>query len=114
MAFSPPQPKRLPSPSLAPSPRRSKSSTPVAVAGEHASVLLRTAAARERDYGGTLLRGDVPALELKAVAGREGHVLVGGAQVRGRHVRSHHVRAHVAEGEPADELARHHECSNRQ
>ena len=40
----------------------------VAVADEHAGVRLRSAAAREGDHGGAVLRGHVPPLELEAVA----------------------------------------------
>ena len=64
---------------------------PVAVADEHAGVRLRAAAARERDHSSAVLRRHVPALEAEAIAGREGHVLVGRAEVRRWHGLPHHV-----------------------
>ena len=86
----------------------------VAVAGEHARVLLWAAAAGEGDDGSAVLRGDVPALEPEAVAGREGHVLVGRAEIGRGHVLAHHMCAHIAERDPADELQAEDCCAERQ
>ena len=75
----------------------------VAVAGEHARLALRAVAAREGDDRGAVARGDVPALELEPVAGRELHVLVSDAEVVLRHDGSRGVDGHVAKPDHGDE-----------
>ncbi len=62
----------------------------VAVADEHARLLLRARPAGKHDHGRAVPRWDEPALEAEAVARREVDVLVGGAQARGRHLRADH------------------------
>src|SRR4030095_4116358 len=59
-------------------PARGEDQGPVAMAHEHARVLLRAAAARgwKHDHGGSVSRGHVPAGELQPVVRREGHILV--------------------------------------
>ena len=69
----------------------------VAVADEHARVLLRPGASGERDHGGAVPRRHEPALEPEPVARREGDVLVSGAEVRSRHFGPRGVRDDVGD-----------------
>ena len=76
----------------------------VAVAGEHAGLLLRAVAAGEGDHRGAVARRDVPAAELEVVGRGERHVLVRDAQVVRRHDRAADVGRGVAQAHH-----RHHE-----
>src|SRR5439155_12161685 len=69
----------------------------VAVASEHPRLLLCAGSAGCCDHCGVILGGDVPASECQAVAGREAHVLMCGAQLGGRDGGARGVREDVGE-----------------
>ena len=71
----------------------------VTVAGQHPRLVLRSGPAGERDHGRAVLRRDVPALQLQAVARGELDVLVGGPEFGPRHLRARGMRDDVANRE---------------
>ena len=71
----------------------------VAVTREQARLALRPLSARESDHGCTVLRRDVPTLELQPVARREHDFLVGGAEVGRRDEPARHMRQDVRDGQ---------------